>query len=354
MIDSERTDCATSKPSAVSSRQRADERASPVDWRRFVELVERARSFILTAHIRPDCDALGSELAMAGILEKRGKKVLICNAFSVPPNLRFLDPHGFMKRLEADVRPEELASYDAMMVLDTSAWAQLGAMAEQWKRFSGIKIVLDHHVSEDDLGAEVFKDVAAEATGRLVIEAADALGVPLTREIAEPAFMALATDTGWFRFSSTRADTLRLAARLLDLGVRPDEVYRRLYENDSFGRLRLIGRTLNRAELELDGRLIHSAIERSDFEAASAHPSDSEDIINMLLAVGGTKFAVLFVEQPSGGFKISLRSRCEVDCSRLAEQFGGGGHRKAAGALLNEPLPAVRSRVLDAVRAALR
>ncbi len=329
-------------------------RSSGVDWARFAERVRASSRFVLTSHVRPDCDALGSELAMAGILESLGKEVLICNAFAVPPNLQFIDPQGRMRRLDVDLPAAELARYDALMVLDTSAWAQLGAMGEQIKRFAGVKMVLDHHVSEDDLGAEVFKDVTAEATGRLVIEAADALNVPLTLPIAEPAFMALATDTGWFRFSSTRAGTLRLAARLLDAGVRPDDVYRKLYENDTLGRLRLVGRTLGRAEMELEGRLIHSAIERSDFEAAGAHPSDSEDIINMLLAVGGTKFAVLFVEQPSGGFKISLRSRCDVDCSRLAEQFGGGGHRRAAGALLHEPLPNVRARVLDAVRAALR
>ena len=95
--------------------------------------------------------------------------------------------------------------------------------------------MLDHHVSGDDLGAELFKDTNAEATGRLVIEAADQLGVPIGREIAEPAFVALTTDTGWFRFSSTTADTLRLAARLIEAGANPDELYKELYENDSPG-----------------------------------------------------------------------------------------------------------------------
>ena len=208
-------------------------------------------------------------------------------------------------------------------------------------------------MSGDDLGAELFKDVDAEAAGRLVVEAADQLGVPLTAEIARPAFVALATDTGWFRFSSTTAGTLRLAARLVDAGACPDELYKQLYETDTHGRLRLIGRAIGNSQVELGGRLIYTWLELSDFAEAGALPSDSEDIINLTLAVGGTEVAVILVEQRSGGFKISLRSRCELDCSAIAEQFGGGGHKKAAGAILNEPLESARQKILDAVRAAM-
>ena len=273
---------------------------------------------------------------------------------ALPPNLRFLDRKHRLKKLGVDVSADQLDDREVLMVLDTTAWAQLGAMADVIKTTKAVKMVLDHHVSGDDLGAELFKDVKAEATGCLVVEAADQLGVPLTPEIARPAFVALATDTGWFRFSSTRADTLRLAARLVDAGAAPDQLFKELYENDTHARLQLIGRTLARAQIERGGCLIHSWIELADFKAAGALPSDSEDIINMLLSVGGTQVAVLLVEQPKGGFKISFRSRCEVDCSAVAEQFGGGGHRAAAGASLNEPLDSARQKVLDAVRAAMQ
>jgi bifunctional oligoribonuclease and PAP phosphatase NrnA len=241
-----------------------------------------------------------------------------------------------------------------LIILDTTAWAQLGAMADVVKSTKALKAVIDHHVSHDDLGAELFKDSEAEATGRLVIDAADQLGVPVGREIAEPAFVALTTDTGWFRFSSTTAGTLRLAARLVEAGATPDRLYKELYENNSHARLQLIGRALMHAQTELDGRLIYTWLDRADFAASGALPSDSEDIINETLAVGGTQVAVILVEQPKGGFKISFRSRCQVDCSRLAEQFGGGGHKKAAGAFLNEPLDVAREKILDAVRAAMK
>jgi bifunctional oligoribonuclease and PAP phosphatase NrnA len=325
-----------------------------IPWPRFAEIVQRHERFLLTCHVRPDCDALGSELAMAAILDHLGKDVLVVNDFALPPNLQFLDPHRRAKQLGREIAARELADRQVLIVLDTTAWSQLGKMADVLRASCAVKVVLDHHVSGDDLGAELFKDIEAEATGRLVADAADALGVPLTPEIACLLLAALATDTGWFRFSSTGAGTLRLAARLLDAGASPDQLYRQLYEDDTLARLQLIGRTLARARTELDGRLIYTWIERADFDAAGALPTDSEDVINMTLTVGGTEVAVILVEQIGSGFKVSLRSRSDVDCSRLAEQFGGGGHRRAAGAMIREPLDTARAKVLDAVRAAMR
>jgi bifunctional oligoribonuclease and PAP phosphatase NrnA len=324
-----------------------------INWSRFVDIVRRHRRFVLTSHVRPDGDALGSELAMLRVLESLGKEVLICNAFPVPRNLKFLDFQHQFKQLGVDVSPAMLEEYEVIIVLDTTAWVQLGAMADVLRNSKSLKVVLDHHVSGDDLGAELFKNVDAEATGRLVIEAADQLGVELTAAIAQPAFAAIATDTGWFRFSSTTADVFRLIARLVAAGATPSELYKDLYERDTLARLQLIGRAIGRAQTELDGRLIYTWIEQTDFATCGAVPSDSEDIINMTLAVDSAEVAVILVEQASGGFKISLRSRNEVDVSRLAEQFGGGGHKRAAGAFLNGPLPAARTKILDAVRAAM-
>ena len=323
------------------------------DWPRFVEIVRNNQRFVLTTHVRPDGDALGSELAMAAILRSLGKEVLPANAFAVPPSLAFLDPEQTLKELGTDVSAAELESYDVLVILDTSAFAQLGAMGEVIRTTKMLKIVLDHHVSEDDLGAEMFKDPTAEATGRLVADAADQLGVEITPEIASAAMVAVATDTGWFRFSSTTASTHRLAARLIDAGAQGDRLYQQLHENDTLARLLLIGRTMARVQTEMDGRLIHTVIERSDFDAVGAHPADSEDMINMTLSVGGTEAAVILVEQVGGGFKISFRSRCELNCAEVAQQFGGGGHRKAAGAFIEESLAAAQAKVLDAVRQAM-
>jgi phosphoesterase RecJ-like protein len=328
----------------------------PLDWLRFVQLIREHRRFLLTTHIRPDCDALGSCLGMAGILEQLGKQVRIVNGQATPPNLRFIDPEGRIQAIAVDVQPAELLAdgFDLLMVLDTSAWAQIGPMGDIVRTIKATKIVLDHHESSDDLGAELFKDTAAEATGRLVAQAADKLGVPITPQIARPLLAALATDTGWFRFASTTAETFRVAAQLVDAGAAPSELYHSLYENNTLARTKLIGRILARTEAELDGRLVHTAALLEDFRATGALPTDTEDVINLTLQVGTAKVAMIMVEQQAGGFKISFRSRSAVDCSKLAEQFGGGGHKAAAGAFITGSLAEARAKLLDAVRGAMR
>jgi phosphoesterase RecJ-like protein len=326
-----------------------------IHWPRFVELVRSHDRFLLTSHVRPDCDALGSELGMAGILEALHKRVVIVNAQETPPNLKFIDPEQRLNALGIDVKPNELEACEVLMVLDTSAWAQLGTMADIVRSTRAHKLILDHHIGEDDMGAELFKDPHAEATGRLVLEAAHHLGVAITPQIARPLFAAIATDTGWFRFGSTTGVTLRSAAELIDAGASPGEIYNALYEQDTLARLQLRGRILARTATELGGRLAFTAALSEDFAATGALPSDTEDVINMTLAIAGTQVAVIFVEQPSGGFKLSFRSRTpSVDCSVLAKMFGGGGHKAAAGASIIGSWPDVQIKVLDAVRNAMR
>lgn len=341
----------TTTPQPIPDTNR---KSSGIDWSSFVQAVRAHERFLVTTHIRPDCDALGSALGLTAVLESLGKQVRLVTGFDTPPGFRFLDPRGKIQRIGSDVEIGELGDVEVLIVVDTSAWAQLGDMGDVIRATRAKKIVLDHHQSGDDLGAEEFRDTSAEAAGRLVFEAAKQLGATLDAEIASLLFVALATDTGWFRFASTTAATYRLASRLTEAGAVPDRLYQQLYEQDTLARLQLVGRVLARATAEMDGRLIYTWIERADFEATGALASDSEDLINMTLAVAGTEVAVILVEQASGGFKISFRSRCGLDCSELAKQFGGGGHKKAAGAFVGESLADARTKVLDAVRAAMQ
>ena len=324
-----------------------------IDWQKFSQIIARNNSFVLTSHIRPDCDALGSELGMAHVLRQLGKKVRILNAHPTPPALEFLDPAGRIEVLDRELPPNEVHC-DCLMVLDTSAWAQLGTMGDVLRVIDAKKIVLDHHVGQDDLGAEFFKDTSSAATGHLVVLAADALGVPLTREMATPLFTAVATDTGWFRFSNAGADTYRIAARLIEAGAVPPEIYGDLYERDTLGRVRLRGLILSRTLAELDGRLVHTHVLKDDFEKCGSLPSDTEDAINLTLAISGTQGAVIMIEQLKGGFKLSFRSRCAMDCNEVAKRFGGGGHKAAAGAFLEGDLHSVQERVLPVVREAMQ
>jgi len=325
-----------------------------IDWPQFAELIGRHQKYLLTTHARADGDALGSELGMASVLEALGKQVNIVNPDGVPSRLTFLDPAGRIQALGEDVAADALPPHDAILVLDTSAWSQLGPMADVLRATSATKIVLDHHVSSDDLGAHVFRAQTAEATGRLVVEAAAQLGVPLSPPAATALFVAQATDTGWYRFNSTTATALDVASRLVEAGAEPAQVYKQLYERDTLARVHLIGRALTRATTELDDRLVFTYLESADFDATGAERDDTEDVVNMIMKVRDTDVALIFVEQSDSIVKVSFRSHGHLDVSETARQFGGGGHKAAAGARVPGPLAGAISRVLDVVRTQMR
>lgn len=321
-----------------------------VDWTRFRQVITAAEKIILTSHIRPDCDALGSCLGMAGILESLGKQVRIVCGQPVPANLAFIDPDQRILCIGEDIQAADLADADLHMILDTSAWVQLGPMAEVIRNQPCKKIIFDHHEGQDDIDAELFKNTSAEAVGRMCVEAAEALEVPLTPAIARPLLAALATDTGWFRFPSVTPLTLNTAAKLVAAGASPAELYGQLYERETVGRVRLRGTVLARIETELDGKLAHTYILPGDYAATGAQPTDTEDLINLALGIEGTVFAVIFVGQPDGGYKLSFRSRCRTAANQVAAQFGGGGHKAAAGAFLHDDLETVQQQVLSYLR----
>jgi phosphoesterase RecJ-like protein len=200
----------------------------------------------------------------------------------------------------------------------------------------------------------MFKDVHSESTGRLVLQAIDALGIDLTPEIATPLFAAIATDTGWFRFASVTSDTFAAAARLAAAGAKPHAVFAALYEQNSLARLLLQGRILANVRSHLGGRLLSTAITQADLKAAGAEPTDTEDVINRLLGVAGVDVALLFLELGPQETKVSLRSRSSVDVRAIAEEFGGGGHRAAAGVRYPGPLAKAEPTVLNAVREAMQ
>lgn len=326
-----------------------------IDWGRFAERIRARRNFVLISHVRPDCDALGSELGFAMILEALGKEVRIVNGQPTPPHLAFLDPRHRIQAINVDVAPRELKSADCFMVLDTSAWVQLGDMAPQFRETEAERLILDHHQAGDTFEAEIFRDVTAEATGRLVVDAAKALGVPLTKEMAVPLFAAIATDTGWFRFSSVTSRTYEAAAELVAAGAVPQDLYRILYEQESLARLHLMGRVTSRAKFEKEGRVGHLSISAEDFAQTGSTPADTDDFVNLLLKVKGAQVAMMFVElTPNEVIKASFRSRSSLfDCSKLAAGLGGGGHKAAAGATLYGTLESARAKVLAAVFAAL-
>jgi phosphoesterase RecJ-like protein len=322
----------------------------PLDWTPFVKFAQQGRRFLLTTHVRPDADGLGSQLALAEALTQLGKECRLVIASAWPPRYNFLDSD---RRIERFTPPGEAwRDADAAVVLDTGTWNQLGDFGPFLRSLDVPKVVIDHHISQDDLGALRLVDTTAEATGRLVHEAIRALGVPLSATMASRLFTALAMDTGWFRHANTTPATFTLAAELEAAGAAPTALYELLFEQNSLARLKLMGLVLDRLQVTKDGRIAYTVLMRDDYAATGAVPQDSEDLVNFTRSVAGVEVGLFFMEQPRGGVKVSFRSR-SLDVAHLAERFGGGGHRLAAGATLPQPLDEACAAVLEATTALL-
>lgn len=322
-----------------------------INWGPLKEIIHANQRFVLTTHVRPDADALGSELAMVGLLEQLGKEVKIANASPVPARLAFLDPDKRCLQLGVGITEEAALAADVHMILDTSAWGQLAEMGRIFRKTTAAKLIIDHHSSSEDLGAMDFKDTEAEATGALMFQLARAIEVSITPPMATAMYCAIATDTGWFRFPSCTSETMRTAAQLIDFGAQPSLLYQLLYEQYTLGRVKLAGRVLSRVKIECEGRLGFTYVRWDDYAETGADPSDTEDLVNECLAVSGTQAAFILIEQSNHQIKTSFRSRIPIDVASVAEQFKGGGHKQAAGAILPGPLADAQAKVLAAMRA---
>ena len=321
-----------------------------IDWTPLADLIARHDRFLVTTHVRPDGDALGSEVGMAGLLRQKGKNVRVVNASRTPPRYDFLDPTSTLfEHFGTPEVPHSLSDREVLVILDLSAWSQLGDMAPWVRSFSGTKVVIDHHVSQDDLGAIFLKDTTAEATGTLVARAIRALKGSFTPEVSTGLLTAIAMDTGWFRHPNTKAQTLREVAGLVESGAQIDEIYRLLFERGTLGRLRLLGETLASMRVSSQGRVAYAGVTRETLERTGAIPQDTEDLVDYTVSIEGVEVGLLFIEQARGGVKVSIRSRQGLDCSKLAGRFGGGGHKAAAGAMLPDPIESSVRTILAAV-----
>jgi bifunctional oligoribonuclease and PAP phosphatase NrnA len=323
----------------------------PINWTPFVDLVRRHQRFLLTTHVRPDPDGLGSLLGLAAALEQMGKNVRLVISSIWPKRYDFLDEERRVQRFE--LPGTEFRDAEVIIIVDTGTWGQLGDFGAFLKTMSVPKVVIDHHLSQDDLGAMLLLDTTAEAAGRLVYEAIQALGQKITPKTADHLFAALATDTGWFRHLNTTPATFTLASQLASAGARPTRLYDLIYENNTLPRMKLMGLVMERLRTIANGQISLTETYLADYAATGATPQDTEDMVNVTRSIAGVEVGLLFLEQPAGGVKVSFRSRERIDVAKIAEQFKGGGHRLASGATLDTTLADAQARVLEAVERAL-
>ena len=308
---------------------------------------------LLTTHAKPDGDAVGSVVAMALGLARRQIPSRIMFFNPLPQKYEFLfDGTGLSHfHIESGWPPSsELKSFDALLVLDTGTWSQLPGLQGLLRNFAGPKIVVDHHLTQEDWADVKLVHSSAAATGEIVAELLEKWQVKLDPPIATALYLAIATDTGWFQFSSTRPATLRLAARLMEAGVDTDRLYRQAYQNERPERLALLIRALQSLELLADNRLAVMSLAKADFQQTGADGADTENVINLPMQVGSVEVSILVVSLPGGGpVRVSLRSKGAVDVAAFAQRFKGGGHARAAGLKLDGDTIAVRHQIIAAM-----
>ncbi|MHC4498789.1 MAG: DHH family phosphoesterase, partial [Planctomycetota bacterium] len=244
----------------------------------------------------------------------------------------------------------QLAQPDLIMIIDTNSYSQLPAFDEYLKQNDKPVLVIDHHITADGLGDVELIDTTAAATGLIVCEFFEFAGWPVTENIAHALFVAVATDTGWFHFANTDTRTLTIAAELTDAGAKPSQIYHGLYQNFSPQRFKLMAAMLTSLEIHFNGRFAAVQLSQQDFERTGAAHKDTENLIDECRRIGAVEVAALFVELKDGRIRCSLRSRGAVDVRQIAQKFGGGGHKMAAGTYLPAPLDNAKKLIIAEIQ----
>jgi phosphoesterase RecJ-like protein len=304
-----------------------------------LKLLEPGMRVALMTHVNADGDGAGSEIALWHLLTRRGVRAAITNPTPFPERFGFL----LDKAAGADKSPsgvKYLERADAIVVLDIADLDRLGHLSRVVAKAKIPVACIDHHLSD--------------GTGELVYDLARSARWELTPQVARALYVAILTDTGGFRFSNTTPRTLQVAAHLLERGLDAEQIYREVYASEPEGKIRLLGEVLETLVVEPGHQLAWVTVPPGAMQRHGVDASDLDGVVEFARAVRGVDLAILFRELANGRIKVSFRSVGDVDVAKMAESFGGGGHRRAAGASLEGTLDEVQARVLEAARSVAR
>jgi bifunctional oligoribonuclease and PAP phosphatase NrnA len=305
------------------------------------EAIKGLDSLVISTHINPEGDAIGSQLGLALSLIKMGKKVTMLNADPVPEFLNFLPGSGLIKTGTEITEP-----YDALVVVDCEP-------ERTGLKINGApvkKIInVDHHVTNPKTADVYWVNPEAAAAGEMVYDLLLFMNAPMDKDIAISLYTCIFTDTGSFRYSNTDADALSKSAKLIDYGVEAWQIAENIYETKSFGRMKLLGMVLAGLEISNDGLVSWVTVKESFYSVTGTKAEDTDGFINYPRSIKGVEVAVLFREAGPNKVKMSFRSKGRVNVSTLAESLGGGGHPNASGAIIDMSLEKAKELVLPKV-----
>jgi len=311
---------------------------------RIVDFIQSRSDFAITAHIRPDGDALGSELALMLVLEAIGKRAVVVNKDPVPSrysNLPSSDRIVVAERVEGTPA--------AVFVLECGSVDRTGLNGLD----QHFLINIDHHHSTSEFGSLNWIDENACAVGEMIYKIAKALNVQFTPEIATNIYTAVVTDTGSFQFASTTAETFRMAADLAEHGADIAGIARNVFYSNPITKVNSMTVMLNRMKVDCGGRLVWTAVTRDDMTRYNCMEDDVEGLVNFPLTINGVDVALFFRELDNGSYRVSLRSKTSIDVSKIAGAFGGGGHRNASGCTVAGPLEQAKDQLVRRIAEAM-
>lgn len=316
-------------------------------------IIENSDSILIAAHENPDCDALGSTLAFGLGLISIGKKVHLYNNNKTPEHLKFLPE---WKRVISDIN-ELNNSYDCIFLLDSADDLRPGKIFHEYMKKTKYKekIVIDHHKTNSDNHELVWVDVDAASTGVMIYKLLKSMSIEITKDISSLIFSTIVGDTGSFRYSNTNSESLKIASELVDYGAEPEYISQSIYENEPLKKINLIAKALNTLEIDETKKIASVYIDNKMFTETGTSREDTEGIINIPRKINGVSVAMLFRQENNGNekiprWKISLRSKFDVDVSAIAQKYGGGGHVKASGLSMEGELVNVKRDLLASVK----
>ena len=315
-----------------------------------IAAIRKHKKFLISAHINPEGDSLCSQLAMKELVTALGKEAVIVNNDPVPDHYKFLPGIG---KLSTDLAGK--VDFDAALILDCPTLKRIGGVADMIGREKTV-INVDHHISSERFGNVNWVDSDASSTGEMVYKLFKEMNVPLTREIALCLYIAILTDTGSFNYDNTSAITHEIASDLLGYGLEPGSVSESVYERRTLIDIKLLGLVLSTLKVNRSGEIAYLAITRKMIAETGADISKSEGFVNYARSIDGVKVAALFKEDAKDANKInvSFRSKSGVDVNKIASFFGGGGHVKASGCVLEGTLADAEAKVVAKIEEALK
>ncbi len=309
-----------------------------------LSVLRGAENLLVTSHLRPDGDALGSTIACVLWLRSLGKKVTAWNEDGLPDKFSYLPCHSLVTF--PSVKP---LSFDAVVALDCSTRSRLGKVLDGIAS-PGVFLNIDHHVSNQRYGDLNYVDPSAPATGQILFEFLQYAGAQFTPEIATNLYAAISTDTGSFQYAGTTSRTFEAAASLIRSGVHVAELSQAIYATQPLRRLNLLRHALNYLEFSCGDTIASFSLSMADVRQLQILPEDNEGIIDHLRSIEGVLVAIFFEELQDGKVRVSLRSKDpRIDVCKICAQFGGGGHPAASGARVQGTLSSVRQQFLIAV-----